>query len=419
MIPFMPIIYPDETWYSVIVRVHKQTGFAFWKDTIRFLYPSYQSQPSIGSIMPNESMRYLVSRLPPETISLEKLLLDHTLFRFRTLFMPPKQKQECLSRFCGGEDIQPALLALSKSYREHSPRYCPLCVQDEIKKLGEPYFHCEHQISILSLCPVHYCRLVPVKMKTTMSLSRQYLEIPFEIPEPDCNTSATEVRLTNLIHSWYSLPFKASPNKATGNLGRAIENADYLRKGSVKRLAWDGDRLYRDLTELFGFSIVDDVFGPKLTTAHMRRLRLGEISHTEEYALLSVLLQMPSDALFSAKKTPLKTEQLMRAMAAEKRPCTKSDVASRLNIRVDQVAEYARRFQIAPFWVQSGLAIADDARQTYAVTIHLSMRERNQLDAYMKEHQVSAYGHALRYFMSLHLAKWETEKEINCEQHEY
>ena len=252
----------------------------------------------------------------------------------------------------------------------------------------------------MPLCPVHGCRLMEVPYRDTMSLSRQLVLIPEENPEPNWGSSETEHGLTDLLHQWYQMPFEAAVSIGdTDNLGRAMENAGLLAPGNVRRLAWDTARIHSTLVDRFGSTVIAEVFGPQITVAHARRLRLGEIAYTEEYALLSILLDMETDALFRREQIPLDIQQRMLTLSVSGRPFTKKNVAKLLGIRVDQVTPYAERFGIEPFWVQSGKQAEPEKRQTYAVTIHLSEEERRQLDAYMSAHEIDAYGHALRYFM--------------------
>lgn len=415
MIPFFPAPYPDELWYGTVTRFHLQSGFAYWSDTLQMLFPGCKC-PHIGSLLPNETMRQLTQRLPDGVLILEELTLHHSLLPFRLLFLPEKQKGDYLHRYLAGEDIQPKLLSLTKKLREHPLRYCPLCAQADREHYGESYWHTEHQIWLMPLCPVHGCRLVEAPRRNTMSLDRQLALIPECTLAPDLGTSNTDKRLTTLLHQWYQMPFEAAASIGdTDNLGRAVENAGLLAPGSVRRLAWDTARLYQRMVELFGESLIAEVFGPWLTTAHARRLRLGEIAYTEEYALLSILLGMGPEILFAKEQIPLHICQKMLELSKKGRPFTKKNVARLLGIRVDQIVPYAERFGIAPFWVQSGKQTAPQKRQTYAVTIHLSEEERRLLDAYMSEHEIDAYGHALRYFMCKELAHFEMKSaDISC-----
>ena len=399
MIPFFPTPHPDELWYGAVTRFHLLSGFAFWTDSLRVLFP-YQKAPAVGSLLPNEAMRQLVQQLPKGVLSLEELVLRHSQFSFRLLFLGKERKLEYLRQYLHGEDIQPKLLSLTKKLREHPLRYCPACAREDAKEFGEAYWHTGHQIWLMPLCPVHGCRLVAVPCRTTMSIGRQLVLIPNQLPEPDFNATETERQLTALLHSWYRMPLEANPSiGTTDNLGRAIENAGFLAPGNVKRMAWDTGRLYTALTDKFGVDVVTEMFGRNMTTAHVRRLRLGEIACTEEYALLSALLGLEADVLFTQDQIPLDIQQRMLTLSRSGRPCTKKNVAELLGIRIDQVMPYAERFGIKPFWIQSGKKCSDGERQTYSVTIHLSDQERRQLDAYMLEHHMTAYSHALRYFM--------------------
>ena len=415
MIPFFPAPYPDELWYGTVTRFHLRSGFAYWSDTLQMLFPGCK-HPHVGSLLPNEAMRQLTKRLPEGVLSLAELTLHHSLLPFRLLFLPGEQKEEYLRRYLAGEDIQPRLLSLTKKLREHPLRYCPLCAQADREHYGESYWHTEHQIWIMPLCPVHGCRLMEVPYRDTMSLSRQLVFIPDQCPKSSFEVHETEQRLTALLHQWYQMPFEATASIGdTDNLGRAMENAGLLAPGNVRRLAWDTARIYSALVDKFGAGMVTEVFGPKITAAHARRLRLGEIASTEEYALLSVLLGMGPETLFTREQVPLHIYQKMLELSTRGRPYTKRNVARLLGIRVDQVMPYAERFGIAPFWVQSGKQTEPEKRQTYAVTIHLSEEERRQLDAYMSEHEMDAYGHALRYFMCKELAHFDGKiSDIPC-----
>ena len=169
--------------------------------------------------------------------------------------------------------------------------------------------------------------------------------------------------------------------------------------GNVNRLAWDKEKTYARLVETFGQQTVQQVFGLRLTTEHLRRLRKLEIAHAEEYALLCTLLGLDAESLFSDKIIPLHLQEQMQALARQDRQYSKQGIAEQLGIQVGQVTSYAARFGIAPFWVQSGSPVAADARKGYTVTIHLSEQEKRELDGYMQQHYFSAYSHVLRHFL--------------------
>ena len=399
MIGFFPQLYPDELWYGAIMRYHLHAGIAYWSDTLQLLFPDCRTYPKVGELLPNTTMQQLQRVLPEGTLDLRELALYHSLFRFRLLFLSADRKSELLARFCEGQDIAPSLLTIRKKLHEHPLRFCPLCAQEDRKQYGEACWHTEHQIHLLPLCPKHNCRLMEAEQKPSMVLSRQLVTIPPEHAKPDEQATETELALTKLLHQWYRFPLERQANRNSDTLDRAAENAGLLGTGNVNRLAWDKDKTYARLVETFGQQIVQQVFGLRLTTAHLRRLRKLEIAHTEEYALLCILLGLDAESLFSDKVIPLHLQEQMQALARQDRQYSKHSIAEQLGIQVGQVASYAARFGIAPFWVQSGSPVAADARKEYTVTIHLSETEKQELDGYMLQNHFSAYSHVLRHFM--------------------
>lgn len=369
MVGFFPSLYPDELWYSAIVRFHVHSGMAYWTDTLSLLFPDQTSYPKVGDMMPNETMQQIVRQLPEGALDLRDLALHHSLFPFRLRFLPTQQKQDYLERFCKGEDIQPHLLSITKKLREHPLCYCPMCAQEDRETYGEAYWHTSHQIPMMPLCPRHGCRLKAAEQKTTMPLSRQLVQIPAMSEPIDREAEPWEKSLTELLNRWYTMPFEAEPNRSTDNLNRAVENNGLLAPGSVRRLSWDTERLYQKLVERFGAAVVSEVFGQRITSAHIRRLRQISISTPEEYALLSILLGLEPDALFEGQEIPIALRDRMQALADAGRLFTKQGVASELGIRTEQVMPYAKRFGINPFWVQSGKRKTEAERQGYTVTI--------------------------------------------------
>ena len=322
--------------------------------------------------------------------------------------VPLDKKREYLQKFLDGENMQPKFLFTTKKNGAEMPlRFCPQCIADDGKQYGESYWHTEHQIASLPLCPKHLCRLVPTPKENTMSIGQQLILPPGEAPDADFAATETEYALTEALHYMYTLPYETSPNILSENLSTAVENAGFLEAGSVLRQSWDVQRLYAALEERFGSEIVVRCFGRHITKAHARRLRQYEIYSTEEYALLAVLLDIPPPAFFSGEALTLKLKEKMQKLECQGQVYTKSRAAQLLEIREDQLLPYAKRFGVRPFWVQSGKPCADEERQTYPITIHLSQQERENLDAYMAANNMDVYGHALRYFMLKIVNEWK------------
>lgn len=408
MLTFFPAPYEDELWYGIITRYHMRSGNRYWKDTLRDLFPGLEKRPRLGVAMPNETMQAVAAQLPPGVLSLRDCALHHSLFSFRMRFHPKGRKAEYLEAFLRGENMQPKFLFTTKKNAAELPlRFCPMCIAGDLERHGEPYWHTEHQIASLPLCPKHLCRLVALPAKNTMTIGQQLILPPENSGDADFAATETEFALTDAIHYVYTLPFETSPNAQSENLSIAIENAGFLEPGSVRRQVWDTKRLYAALSETFGAEIVCRCFGRNLTKAHSRRLRKCEIYSTEEYMLLAVLVGLPASAFFTDEVIPLALQEHMKELERQGQVYTKARAAQLLAIREDQLLPYAKRFHIRPFWTQSGKPRTDAERQNYTVTINLSQQEREALDAYMATHNMDAYSHALRYFIRQMLNKAE------------
>lgn len=420
MLTFFPTPYEDELWYGIITRYHIRSGNTYWKYTIQELFPEIKGYPRLGDTMPNTSMQIIAAQLPENVLSLRDCALRHSLFPFRMRFQPLEKKREYLQEFLDGENMQPKFLFTTKRNGAEMPlRSCPQCAVEDVKQYGEPYWHTEHQIASLPLCPKHLCRLVPLPRQNTMSIGQQLILPPKNLPDAVFAATETEYSLTEALHYMYTLPYETSPNLLSENLSTTIENAGFLEDGNILRQSWDVQRLYTALTERFGTDIVVRCFGKHITKAHARRLRRYEIYSTEEYAILAVLLDIPPLAFFSGVALPLELDMKMRELACQGQVYTKARAAQLLGIREDQLLPYAKRFGIRPFWVQSGKPCADDKRQTYSVEIRLSAQEKEELDAYMAAHNMDVYGHALRYFMQKNIGDWKNnhtnERSFNNE----
>ena len=192
------------------------------------------------------------------------------------------------------------------------------------------------------------------------------------------------------------MPYELSPDREADNLARVTENAGLLNEDSIRKQAFDVDKLYAALVDKYGQELVKHYFGDHITKAHALRLRHYLIYSAEEYALLTVMLGQGPEVLFSPKQVPAASHVIR----------DKASIAKLLGIRADRLLPYTRRFGIAPFWPQSGSQKQVQERQTYTVTIHLSQTDRAELDAFMSEQGMGAYSHALRYFMEAGLRRW-------------
>lgn len=409
MLHYFPTPYPDELWYSVIARYHTHSGALSWQATMKALFGNARDA-DVGSFFPNGSIHKILEQLPSGFLSAQEAALQHTLLPFLMRFQPQEKKAAILEAFLSGEDMRPRYLRATRDIKPRSLRYCPVCVQEDTQTYGEPYWHREHQIGLMPLCPRHHCRLLDKPIPNTRPLGAQYLSLDGQDgAEPDDGALEYEPALTGTLYAYLTMPYELSPDREADNLARTMENAGLLSEDSIRKQSFDTEKLYAALVDKYGQELVEHYFGDHITKAHALRLRHYLIYSAEEYALLTVMLGQGPEVLFSQEQVPLTLETRMRELAASHVIRDKASIAKLLGIRADRLLPYTRRFGIAPFWPQSGTVKEAQERQTYTVTIHLSQTDRAELDAFMSEQGMGAHSHALRYFLDTGLRRWREE----------
>ncbi len=158
MITYLPTIYPDELVYSWFCRYYVHLGCFSHKMALQELYckkSDYLSKEFIGNLN-NEAMEQI-----DEIYSLDKLVLDHTMYPQYGRFIPLAEKKEALYRLGHNScDVHYLFPVLPRNEGERYLRFCPLCVKEDRETYGEAYWHRKHQIRNMSICTRHKCRLI-------------------------------------------------------------------------------------------------------------------------------------------------------------------------------------------------------------------------------------------------------------------
>lgn len=157
MIGFMPAIYPDELVYSWFCRYFVHSGYSANRTALDDLLFKRHCNPSkefIGHLNPG------MERFIKKTESIDRLILEHTMFPQYARFIECTRKKDALHRmghdFC---DAHHLFSILPRSDGNQYMRYCPLCVAEDRELYGETYWHRQHQIRNLNVCVKHRCRL--------------------------------------------------------------------------------------------------------------------------------------------------------------------------------------------------------------------------------------------------------------------
>ena len=156
MLGFFPTLYPGELLYSGIARYQIRSGNLSPKSNIEELFNSRTITATAD--LPC-GLDNLVENLPPySSVTADSLIQKHTLYPFYAPFLPPKrarQIEESMKSDRGGNIHTTAGVMASSILTPQYFRFCPDCLQEDLDKYGETYWHRLHQIQGVIFCPIH------------------------------------------------------------------------------------------------------------------------------------------------------------------------------------------------------------------------------------------------------------------------
>ena len=172
-IGYLPEIYPDELFFSMISRAFVHSGHALHSAVLREFFCKRSDNPSkefLGNL--NEDAKNVIQNVIP----LRELILQHTMVPQYARFLPLAEKKEAMRRlefdYCDPHFLFPVL---ARNEEDAFLRYCPCCLREQRDALGEAYWCRKHQLRGVSLCYKHGCQLehstVSAKSHTAYNLS--------------------------------------------------------------------------------------------------------------------------------------------------------------------------------------------------------------------------------------------------------
>ena len=156
MLGFFPTLYPGELLYSAIARYQIRSGNLSPKANIEELFNSRTITATAD--LPC-GLDNLVQNLPTySSITTDSLINSHTLYPFYAPFLLPKRAKrvkESMKSARGGNIHTTVGVMASAIVSPQYFRFCPECLQADLDKYGETYWHRLHQIQGVVFCSVH------------------------------------------------------------------------------------------------------------------------------------------------------------------------------------------------------------------------------------------------------------------------
>ena len=406
MLTYFPAPYPGEWWYSVLCRYHVRSGHAKQQTTVMELFG--RERVPLGSVFPNSSIRQVCSRLPSEIFPIRELILRHTLFPFYMRCQTFVAKEEMLGKLCRGEM---ATITSIRKFAEKDvwrPRYCPCCAVEEQEKLGEIYWHVDHQIPLMSHCPVHGCRLIPMAELPMSQLDYTFFPLSgFDLTPPDPQSEDTpgwQLTLSKVLHEYWGLPHTASTTEGYSNLAITLSNMGYgsQQKASQHTLL-NAKHLYHDMVDFFGEPVMTKIFGGEKGLCIINRVCKWAVATPERYAMLQCFAGLDSASMFSTVRIEDRLESKLKGLQQSGMTYTKKQIMEQLGITASQLYILARKYNIAPFWRQIG---GEQGSQEHKLSLVLDDKEYG---VYKAAFTKSGYRYD-RYFLKDCLMKYVVDR---------
>lgn len=384
MLTYFPTPYPGEWWYSALCRYHTRSGNAKQQTTIKELFPG-RVTAAMGSVLPNSTIRQVASQLPPGVMDIRKIIQQHTLFPYFTRCYPIGRKEEVLERLCLGETIVITSIRRLSGLSEWKPRYCPQCVAEDRQNYGEAYWHMEHQIPLMTLCPQHGCRLRQAEEIPISHLKHAFFPLEGIAKETEENSEEFpdwELSLSHILHDYYALPLSASATLGYSNLALSLNNMGYgvIQKNSRNTIL-DTRRLYKDLTGFYGAALIEQIFGGEKSSCTINRVGKWEMAVPERYAVLQCFAGIDSGVVFSKEPIPEQYQERLLALKRTGVVYGKKQLAEKLGITRPQLDILAQKYGIEPFWTRNGERDEETGETGRRISFRLNKQE---LDAFKR-----------------------------------
>lgn len=228
MLTFFIDPYEEEMISSLFARYHFYNGNIDKNDTIEELLG--ERNITAFKMFPSR-LNYLETQVENPKYKADYFIYKHTIFPVHSVFLT-KEKQSTVINYMKekGSDKVNLVLGISTSKLDvrKGYRYCPLCVEEEINKHGEAYFHRMHQIQGVLVCEKHECTLIDY-------VEKYKSEIEF-----------TRLRYENILLNNKILFYDEDLNDKLVKIAKAIKfviNTEYLRYSKENIV----DKLYKYL----------------------------------------------------------------------------------------------------------------------------------------------------------------------------
>lgn len=292
MIPYFPEFYQDELVYSLFARLYVKSGYPAYRYCAEDLFINPAVRPDMDFI---NSLTAQAKDLLLRDMPMEEVILKHTMFPYYGRFLPIVRKQKAFQSMIHMEGNYQNLLPLPKGNGGgRYLRYCPVCAACDREQYGETYWHREHQMAGVNVCPVHGCHLknsaVAISGKTSPTLTTAEEMVPLSLPAV-VSSNGIECRVAGYVSEVFQSELDPESTVSTGVfLHSRMEGTKYLSvRGEQRNIAL----FHADFTEYY-----QDLPDNRFTEIwQMQKVLTDERYHCYEVCLMALFLRVPAKEL--------------------------------------------------------------------------------------------------------------------------
>ena len=348
MIAFLPALYPNELFYSLIARYHVRTGRSdVGADIDSFYGDRYNVPPDFEFL---GKLRYDVLPVLLDHMSftdpteaavyaqsedlLQYLVTHHTLFPYYSRFMPGDRRREAYDALCQMDTYRMyRRLTIPQRRRERYAKYCPLCSAEARERYGEAYWSALHNMFGVNVCALHGCRLSEThELHITPRMKAGLLPAEDVIPhgeKPVICENETEIRLAQYIAEVFKSPLSLDNGVPVGAYLQSRLEPPYVTPRGERRnmeiLQADFQKMYNGI-DLDGFGNI----------TQLTQVFEGKRVSPNEICAISMMLGVTPDDL-SAPALPeiSRTEAIDRSIRdLREKGWTYKQIAAELNLPI-------------------------------------------------------------------------------------
>ena len=372
MLTYFPLPYPDEWWYSVLCRYHVRSGRQKAATTLHELYG--ERPMTHGRLFPGGDCYAVTKQLPEGIIALKRVLLEHTLMPYYLRFYSPEKKQSVLKNLMAGKSGGLTSIQIQTPAGKQGLKSCPICCAEDTATYGEPYWHREHQIPLMPVCPKHGCYLqlveIPLSRLSEVFLPLSSIDV---VNDADPASKTWEPLLTSALFNILALPFTTGPPSEYNNLENTLLSTGFGIHAIRGKGSLDAEKLKESCINFYGERIGKQYFA-KLSPAVIYRMCHWKLTSPERYALLTVFAGLTIEELLGAE-IPVKDPLLAKLLEYKEKGLAyrKEELAQLVGVSPHQLDSLAKKYNIMPFWKQC------NGKRTETIRITLTAEEKQSI----------------------------------------